>query len=151
MFEPGLFPRGTDHRFLWSVIQGLRRANFHENLRSGQSSLNIRFFSSFVSKGLRCFFDPVILAKARLPDRRHKPIVCPTSDLLCPLTSRTSGKARRSTRQTGPAPHNPSPRQSPSQKTSDTPPPARADKVSPVWSKPTKSGSPPARSIDVSR
>src|SRR6266404_1467270 len=58
MFEPGFFPRGTDHRFLWSVIQGLRRANFHENL-SRQEAANLRsifaFFSSFVSKGLRCF------------------------------------------------------------------------------------------------
>src|SRR6266436_2288926 len=53
---------GTDHRFSWSVTQGLRPAKFHENLRR-QEAVNLRsifaFPSSLVFKGLRCFFDPV--------------------------------------------------------------------------------------------
>jgi len=73
MFEPGLFPRGTDHRFLWSVIQGLRPANFHENL-SRQEAANLRSFQFFCFQGLKVLFDPVILAKARLPDRVEKPV-----------------------------------------------------------------------------
>src|SRR6266849_3222584 len=60
----------TDHRFLWSVTQGLRPAKFHENLRR-QEAVNLRsifaFPSSLVFKGLRCFFDPVVPSKtARL-------------------------------------------------------------------------------------
>src|SRR6266566_3631847 len=79
---------GTDHRFSWSVTQGLRPAKFHENLRR-QEAVNLRsifaFPSSLVFKGLRCFFDPVVTAKTKIAfgraigNIRQKAIVCSTS------------------------------------------------------------------------
>jgi hypothetical protein len=65
-----VLPRGADHRFLWSVGQGLRPAEFHEKQWQAEAKVFDRCCVSglCIFNDLSWFFDPASAAQQPTPN-----------------------------------------------------------------------------------